>query len=334
MNQKTAILLINIGTPENPTTGKVRKFLRSFLNDKRVMDIPFLLRKILVNLIIVPFRAPKSAKLYQKMWTPDGSPILVYGNSLKEKIQHKLGANYTVELGMRYSKPSIEDGLQKIFRLSPSTIIIVPLFPQYASSTTGSAVEKALSVISKWEVIPELKIINNFYSNTGFIDAFTNRIKHYNLRTYDHILFSYHGLPLRQVYKAHEMRSCEDLKCIDEITDSNATCYQAQCYETSRLIAKQLNLPTTDYTICFQSRFAKKWLSPFTDDVIKNLAKKGFKKLLVVSPSFVADCLETIVEIGIDYNELFRSVGGESLTLVKSLNDQDDWVETLSAIIE
>jgi ferrochelatase len=330
----TGVLLIQLGTPNSPSVSDVRKYLSEFLNDPRVIDIPYLLRKFLVNIIIVPFRAPKSAKLYKQLWTDKGSPLLFYSESLKEKVQFALGNNFEVELAMRYQSPSMDAVLGRMQKKGYERIIIFPLFPQYASASSGSAIEKALRIIKQWWVIPELKIISQFYNNEDYISSVVEQGKKYNHSEFDHILFSYHGLPVRQVDKVYtDGKPCEDHNCETEINQSNQFCYKSACYATTRLLAEKLNIPKEKYTVCFQSRLDKKWLEPFSDKVIIELAKKGAKKLLVFSPAFVADCLETIVEIGHDYFQLFKANGGSHLQLVESLNDSPRWVHAVKNII-
>jgi len=334
MKMKTGVLLINLGTPDSPSVKDVRKYLFEFLNDPRVIDIPATLRFLLVNLIIVPFRAPQSAKIYRELWTENGSPILKYGKSVKEKLQLALGDNYEVELAMRYQNPSMDDVLVKMRMKNYKQIIIIPLFPQYASATTGSVIDKAMKIIRKWWVIPEVKFINQFYDNEGYINTIAEQARKYNPDEFDHILFSYHGLPLRQVDKVYANGTkCDEHKCETEINEKNRFCYKATCYATTRLIAARLNIPEEKYTVCFQSRLDKKWLEPFSDKVIIELAKKGAKKLLVFSPAFVADCLETIIEIGKEYQQLFEKHGGEKIQLVESLNDHPMWINTLKEVV-
>jgi len=330
----TGVLLIQLGTPDSPSVSDVRKYLSEFLNDPRVIDIPYLLRKFLVNVIIVPFRAPKSAKLYKQLWTDKGSPLLFYSVSLKEKLQSALGSNFEVELAMRYQNPPMESVLERMKEKGYEKIIILPLFPQYASASSGSAIEKVLEIIKQWWVIPELKIISQFYNNEDYINSVVEQGQKYNLADYDHILFSYHGLPVRQVDKVYnDGKPCSDHNCEIEINPSNQYCYKAACFATTRLLAEKLNIPKEKYTVCFQSRLDKKWLEPFSDKVIIEHAKKGTKKLLVFSPAFVADCLETIVEIGHDYSILFKENGGIQLQLVESLNDNPHWVNALRNMI-
>jgi protoporphyrin/coproporphyrin ferrochelatase len=330
---KTGVLLVNLGTPDSPSTADVRKYLSEFLNDPRVIDIPWALRKMLVNLIIVPFRSPKSAKIYKKLWTKDGSPLLIHGNAVKEKLQASLGNDYDVYLGMRYQNPGLDAVLGVMQKKNYDKIIVVPLFAQYASSSTGSALEKVMQLISRWYVIPEVKFISQYYNNPSYINAFVARGKQYDLNAYDHILFSYHGLPVRQVDKVYGNSLCSDHNCEDHVDDENKFCYKATCYETTRLIARQLGIPEAKYSVAFQSRLDKNWLEPFSDKVVAQKAKEGAKKLLVFSPAFVADCLETTIEIGEEYNEIFKEHGGEKVQLVESLNDHPLWIETLKEMV-
>lgn len=333
---KKAILLVNLGTPDSPSVSDVRKYLTQFLNDARVIDISAAGRFMLVNGIIVPFRAPKSAKLYQHIWTANGSPLTIHTKNLADKLQKALGDNYIVEWAMRYQNPSLKSVLNRLREMKPSEITILPLYPQYASSSTGSTAEHILKELSSWEVIPSIKLINKFYDNPHYIKALVKSAEGYDLNAYDHILFSYHGLPERQINKAsvhYGDNSCHFGNCCDVITDKNQYCYRANCFETTRQLVKHLNIPNGKYTSTFQSRLDDAWLKPYSDKVIEDLAKLGAKKLLVFSPAFVADCLETIHEIGTEYNEIFKEHGGESVTLVKSLNDNDFWVEAVKNII-
>ena len=334
MRSKTGVLLINLGTPDSPSVKDVRKYLFEFLNDPRVIDIPAIARFFLVNFIIVPFRAPKSAKVYRDLWTEKGSPILLYGESAKTKLQEQLGEKYKVELAMRYKNPSLNNVIKQMENKNYGMIIILPLFPQYASASTGSAIEKAVKLISRWWIIPEIKIISQFYSDEGYLNTIIERAANYNIDEYDHILFSYHGLPVRQVDKVYSDGSlCEEHNCDTEINESNLYCYKATCYATTRLLAEKLKISKNKYTVCFQSRLDKKWLEPFSDKVVIEQAKNGAKKLLVFSPAFVADCLETTVEIGIEYQLLFEKHGGEKIQLVESLNDHPMWIDALKNLV-
>lgn len=333
---KTGILLINLGTPDSPSTSDVRKYLTQFLNDPRVIDINPISRFLLVNGIIVPFRAPKSAKLYQHLWTKEGSPLLIYGQKVKQLLQEQMGNEFIVELGMRYQNPSIETALNKLKTAKVEKIIILPLYPQYASSSTGSSVEEALRIISGWEVTPSIKIISKFYDNPDFINALVSVGKKYDINAYDHVIFSYHGLPERQIRKAsthYGSDTCQLGRCCESITKNNMYCYRAACFETTRQLVKRLNIPEGKYDTTFQSRLNDRWIKPYSDEVIVQKAREGKKKVLVFSPAFVADCLETIYEIGVEYDELFRNNGGEKIQLVESLNDDSIWIRALHGMV-
>lgn len=335
--KKTGVLLIQLGTPDSPRTGDVRRYLSEFLNDPRVIDIPWLARKILVNGIIVPFRAPKSAKIYKELWEHGKgiSPLITHSVNVQNKLKEIFkNENVTIELAMRYQNPSLDSVLERMHQANYDQIIILPLFPQYASASSGSAIEKAMNIIRKWWVIPEIKIISQFWENEGYINSIVERTKAFNISDYDHILFSYHGLPERQVDKVYEGTDlCTDQPCESEVNDKNKFCYKATSYATTRLIAAKLGLKEEQYTVCFQSRLDKKWLTPFSDKVVEEQAKKGAKKLLVFSPAFVADCLETIIEIGTEYQEIFEKHGGEKVQLVPSSNDHPLFVKGLEEMI-
>jgi ferrochelatase len=334
--KKTCVLLIQLGTPDSPRTSDVRRYLSEFLNDPRVIDLPFLARKLLVNGVIVPFRAPKSAKIYQELWDmSDGvSPLITHTENITELLQEKMDEQFTVEFAMRYQNPSMDMVLEKIRKVNYDKIIIIPLFPQYASASSGSAIEKAMNIIRKWWVIPELKIVSQFWDSEGYINSIVERSKAFDLTSYNHVLFSYHGLPERHVDKVYEGTDlCTDQPCETELNEKNKLCYKATCFATTRLIAKKLNLKESDYTVCFQSRLTKKWLTPFSDQIVEEWAKKGAKKLLVFSPAFVADCLETLVEIGSEYQEIFEEYGGKTVDLVPSSNDHPEFVSCLNELV-
>lgn len=331
---KTGVLLINLGTPDKAEWSAVRRYLSEFLNDPRVIDIPWLLRKILVNGIIVPFRSFSSTKIYKELWTEEGSPLMIYGEEVTHKLQDQLGEEFGVHLAMRYQNPSLEKVLGEMRLKNYQKIIIVPMFPHYASASSGSAMEKAMRIISKWWVIPEISIISQYWDHPGYIKAFVERGQQYNIDEYDHVLFSYHGLPERHVDKVYDDGvPCADHNCENEITEDNKYCYKATCYATTRLLAEALNIPKEKYTVAFQSRLDKKWLEPFSDEIVKERAKLGDKKLLAFSPAFVADCLETTVEIGIENQEIFEEHGGEKVQLVESLNASPTWIDTIEEMV-
>lgn len=335
--RKTGVLIVNLGTPDSPSVPDVRKYLREFLMDERVIDIPFINRWFLINFIIAPFRSPKSAKIYKQLWLPEGSPLKIYGYSVEEKLQKKLGDKYVVKLAMRYQSPSIESVLTELRKECFTDIVIIPFFPQYASASTGSVYKKVMEVIKDWEVLPELRFVNRFLDHPKFIKAFADLGKKYLVqREYDHLVFSYHGLPERQIIKGDVTKSfCQLGSCCDKLDHINQHCYRAQCFETTRLLVKAMDIPEGKYTTCFQSRLGKSpWIQPYTDEVIPELAKKGIKNVLAFSASFVADCLETTIEVGDEYKELFEENGGEHWQLVESLNDSDIWIEILEDLVK
>lgn len=329
----TGILLVNVGTPDSPSVPHVRKYLAEFLNDPRVIDLPWLWRKILVNLIIVPFRAPKSAKIYKMLWTEKGSPLITHGLGLRDALQKELGHGYKVELAMRYQSPSISSVLEDLRKLNLDRIVVVPLYPHYASASTGTVHQEVMRLVSKWWVIPEMRFISQYYDHRGYIQAFIERGREHDIAGYDHVLFSFHGLPERQVDKVYDDGLCANHACEQGVDHSNKFCYKATCYETARQIAAGLNIPADKYTVCFQSRLDKKWLEPFSDAVLEEKAKAGVKRMLVFSPAFVADCLETTIEIGHEYLEIFKENGGEHLQLVESLNTHPTWVNAVKEIV-
>jgi len=333
---KTGILLINLGTPDSPKTSDVRTYLTQFLNDPRVIDINPIARFILVNGIIVPFRSFKSAKLYKAIWTKDGSPLLINSMKMKDLLQKELGENFVVELGMRYQNPSLELALNALKAAQVEKIIMIPLYPQYASSSTGSSVAEAMRLMKNWEVTPSIEVISKFYDNPDFIDACVDRAQKYDLSAYDYFVFSYHGLPERHIMKGsahYGADSCKLGSCCDTITEKNQYCYRANCFETTRQLVKRLNIPQGKFETTFQSRLDNKWIKPYSDKVVEAKGKEGMKNILVFSPAFVADCLETIYEIGAEYDEIFKEHGGEKVTLVESLNDSPLWIEALKKMV-
>lgn len=329
----TAVILINVGSPDSSSTKDVRKYLSEFLNDPRVMDIPWLLRKVLVNLVIVPFRAPKSARLYRLLETEKGFPQIYYGEAVKEKLQQQLGGEFHVFLAMRYGLPGLREVIGQILDEGYHKLFAIPLYPQYASCTTGSALSLIIRELQTREVIPELQFVSQFYDHPGFVRAFAARIRASGYQEYDHLVFSYHGLPLRQIRKVHPHVDPADCSCETELPAHGKYCYKAACYETSRLIAAELGLGPDHYSVAFQSRMSADWMEPFTDELLVKIAGEGVSDVLIAAPSFVADCLETTVELGIDYKELFLRSGGKSLSYVESLNDRDEWVEVLRDMV-
>lgn len=332
---KKGVLLVNLGTPDAPTYGAVYRYLKQFLMDRRVIDINPIARTLLVKGIIAPFRSNGSAKLYQQLWTEEGSPLKIFGYKLKEGVQEMLGEEYIVELAMRYQNPSIEAGLQKLKEAKVTEIIVFPLFPQYSSACVGSVHDEVMRLVRKDWNIPVIKFVGSYYDHPKVIDAFEARGRQYNVDDYDFVIFSYHGIPERQIYKGDDFNHCKLGECCNCITLENQYCYRAHCFATTRAIVERFNLPKDKYTTCFQSRLGRDpWLQPYTSDIVEQLAKEGKKNVLVYCPAFVADCLETTIEIGVEYMEEFEEVGGEHLQLVEGLNDHPLWIEAVSYIIK
>lgn len=329
-----AILLINLGTPDSPDKKSVRSYLRQFLNDPFVIDMPRIARLLLVNLIIIPFRLNKSTKLYKRLWTESGSPILLHLENLRERLQHESVEKYPVYAAMRYGNPSIQSVLSAIDQSGVKEVLVLPLFPQYASSTTRSIVHAVQKHKKKLQNIRDIKFIWQFYDDPGFINAFCKRIAGYQPESFDHIIFSCHSLPERHIQLIHPEHRVHGCVCEQKMPVYGKECYKATGYQTARLIAGALNLSQDHYTVSFQSRFAKKWIGPFTEDVVVQLAREGKSRILVVAPSFVADCLETIVEIGQDYRELFIRHGGKELVMCESLNAEEEWVEAVKKLVD
>lgn len=339
MNKKAkkGVLLVQLGTPDAPETPDVKRYLTEFLMDGRVMDIPYMGRSLLVKGVIIPKRAANSAATYKTIWDKEtGSPLMYYSLLQKEMLQEQLGEEYHVELAMRYQNPSIESVLERMQGMFLESIKVVPLFPQYASATTGSVIEKVMETMRKWQYFPNVSFVSNYCEDEDMISVFAqNGLKH-NIADFDHVLFSYHGLPVRQLGKVDPSGklSCPDSGCDSCKVEVNPFCYLSQCYATTRAIAGKIGLNTDKYTVCFQSRLGKTpWIQPYTSDVLHNLANKGVKKLLVFSPAFVADCIETLDEIQVEYADEFKALGGEEVVMVESLNGDPKWIEALKKLV-
>ncbi len=332
MIKTKALLLVNLGTPDTPSYWSVYKFLNQSLK-KFVIDIPAFFRFILVNFIICPLRSFSSSKIYRKLWNPTtGSPLLHNTKKLSEKIENLL-PDFDVAYAMRYQKPSIEENLNKLLANNPDELIILPLFPHYAASTTGSVFAEISRVLNKRWSVPKVKFINQFYDDEAFLDAWIDQAQSFDIKSYDKIIFSYHGLPLSHVDKIYPDSLCSDNDCESGITEENKFCYKATTYETTKLLANRLGIESTEFIVSYQSRLTKNWLEPFSDEVLKELALSGSKNVLVFSPAFTADCLETIIEIGDEYKELFIEAGGKNLDFVPSLNYSDKWANAIIKII-
>ncbi|MBS2097610.1 ferrochelatase [Carboxylicivirga linearis] len=333
----TGILIVNLGTPDSYKRKDVKKYLAEFLMDGRVIDIPFWKRFLLVRGIIAPFRSRKVSVEYNKLWLENGSPLMVYGQQLVNKLQglfNNDGDETVVELAMRYQSPSVESGLNKLKEKAVERIVVLPLFPQYASATVGSVAQKVMEIISKWEVIPSIEFINDYHDEPEYIKAFAQKVEaDMQEKKPNHVLFSYHGIPERHLENIQKQNNklCTWPNCQCEKENKvQRFCYRSACFNTTKLIAAETGLSEEKYTTSFQSRLGKSpWIKPYTDVTIEELAKKGIKNLLVVSPSFVADCLETTLEIGEQYKELFIENGGGEFNFTESLNADDKWAEAV-----
>ncbi|MDQ3364403.1 MAG: ferrochelatase [Myxococcota bacterium] len=331
------LLLINLGTPDAPTTTAVRRYLREFLGDPRVIDINAVGRALLLNLVILPTRPAKSAHAYRSIWDPErGSPLLYHSQDLAAGVAAKLGDRWRVQLAMRYGKPSIADGLAALDRAQVDRIVVLPLFPQYATSSTGTAVARVMELASERWTMPSLDFVPAFFDDPGFLGAFEQVAAPALAEARpDHVLFSFHGLPVRQIVKTDPAGThCfQSPGCCDTL--ANPSCYRAQSFATARDLAKRLGLPPDRYTVCFQSRLGRTpWIQPYTDVEIDRLAKAGVKRMAVLCPAFVADCLETVEEIGIRARQQFQAAGGEELVLVPSLNATSGWIDAVAGIAE
>ncbi len=331
------VLLINLGTPDAPETGPVRRYLREFLSDPRVLDIPPAGRAALLYGVILPFRPAKSAEAYRKIWMKEGSPLLVHGNALRDRLQDALGPAWAVELGMRYGNPSLGSALEKLRARGARELTVVPLYPQYASSSTGSSLQRVYELVGQAWNVEALRVLPPFYDRPAFLDAFVDVARPVLAEARpEHVLFSFHGLPERQVKKSDPTGAhcLERADCCDVQVAANRWCYRMQCFSTARGLAQRLGLEPGRWTVTFQSRLGRTpWVRPYTDVVIPELARSGVRRLAVFCPAFVADCLETLEEIGIRARNDFLAHGGESLTLVPSLNAHPAWVRGLTQML-
>lgn len=333
---KKGILLVNLGSPDSPEPQDVKKYLGEFLMDERVIDVPLWARTLLVKGIILNTRPKASAAAYKKIWWKEGSPLIVLSERLQDKVQQK--SEIPVGLAMRYGNMSIHKGLQDLVNKGVEEVLLIPLYPQFAMATTETIVVLADEI--QKEYFPNLKIesLPAFYNDPEYIEVLSQSIKrHLNGMSYDHLLFSYHGVPERHIRKSDITKShCKiDGSCC--ITDSKAHqfCYRHQCYEVTRLVGENLKLAEGTFSTSFQSRLGfDPWLQPYTDRTIERLGKKGIKNMAIVTPAFVSDCLETLEEIAMEGQEIFHEMGGKEFTTIPCLNDDDSWVTLLAKWIK
>lgn len=333
---KSGLLLVNLGTPDAPAAPEVRRYLAEFLSDPRVIDIHPVARWLLLHLIILRVRPAKSAEAYRKVWSSTGSPLLHYGRELERGVRAALADDdVPVALAMRYGKPSIDAGIEQLLAAGCERLIVFPLYPQYASSSTGSTLEALYrNVAARWNA-PYVSIVPPFYDDPRFIGAFAAVGKEH-LREFapDHVLFSFHGLPERHIRKGEDAPGhCLRESCCDQVGVQNRNCYRAQCFATARGITQAVGVEPGRTSVAFQSRLGRTpWIRPYTDERIVELAKSGTRRLAVFCPAFVADCLETLEEIGMRADEEFRAHGGEALRLIPSLNDHPEWIATVASM--
>jgi ferrochelatase len=330
---KQAVLLANLGSPDAPEVQPVRRYLNQFLMDPYVIQLPWALRRMIVSLFVLPTRPKASAEAYQSVWTEQGSPLIVLSEHLKKAVAAQV--DKPVEMAMRYGNPSIESQLRKLCEdPDVSDIFYIPLYPHFADSTITTSVEEAKAVIAKHQLPVTLTVIEPFYDNPDYIEALYASAASYLDQDYDHLIFSYHGLPESHITKLDKSGShcLQQTECCSIPHEAHETCYRHQVFATTHAFAERANLDPSSYTVAFQSRLGRaKWLEPNTEDIVRDLADKGAKKVLVMCPAFVTDCLETLEEIAIRAEEVFIEAGGESLTLIPCMNDHPAWVEVLSA---
>lgn len=335
MSKKTGVLIGNLGTPKSPSRADVGKYLRQFLMDKYVIGKSPLFRWLLVNLIIVPLRAGKSAKLYKSIWTENGSPLLAYSRSLVGKLRTSLGENYTVALGMRYGEPSIESALLQL--KDCDSIILFPQYPQFADSSYTTWMDEAIRCADKHKLKSKIKIIPPFYNNSLYLEALEKNIrKQLEGKEIDHILYSFHGLPVSHLTRLDTSgKHCmKKPNCCDQILQINSRCYRAHSFFVASSMSTRLKLEGKG-SVSFQSRLGREpWIEPYTDVELALMPARGIKKMAVAMPAFTADCLETLEEIHVAGKETFKKAGGEEFHALYCLNDDDHWVEALKKMIE
>lgn len=327
---------MNLGSPDSTSVKDVRKYLMEFLMDARVIDTPFLWRSVLVGGIIVPFRAPNSAKAYQSIWTEEGSPLIVITKQLQAALQQIV--NEPVQIAMRYGNPSMQFAFDELSKIDGiEEVLAIPMYPHYAMSSYETAVEHAKKVHKKKKYGFDLKFIKPYYNDPAYVHALTESIRPYLNQEFDHIVFSYHGIPERHIFKGDVTgKHCLKIpNCCETPSPAHRQCYRHQCIETTRIVAERLQLPKEKYSFSFQSRLGRsEWLKPYTAKRLEEMPSEGIRKLVIVCPAFVSDCLETLEEMGVEGKHSFIESGGESFTLIPCMNTQPLWVETLQGWID
>ena len=329
------VLLVNLGSPDSPSVPDVRRYLREFLMDGRVLDVNWLLRFCIVHFAILPRRPRQSAEAYHTIWTPAGSPLVVTSRNVQAKLQERVSV--PVELAMRYQNPSVPQAVRSLAQKRVDEVLLIPLFPHYAMSSFETAVERVKEVAA--ELAPQMRIQVQppYFQEPAYVAALVGSAEEFLRRGYDHLLFSFHGLPERQIRKSDPTGGhCLVVEnCCATPSPAHATCYRAQCFKTVTAFVKQAGVPEGKYSVAFQSRLGREpWLKPYTDFELPRLAQQGVRKLLVVCPAFVSDCLETIEEIGLRGRETFVAAGGTEFALIPCLNEHPLWLEALDRMVE
>lgn len=325
------VLFLNLGSPNTPTVGAIRRFLAAFLNDKRVISLPFLVRQLLLYGLILPFRPYKLVAAYQAIWTPQGSPLLSHARDFHAALVARL-PNVAIEVAMQHSEPHWKPALVRLLEKNLDKLIILPLYPQYASATTGAVLEEVLGYLKLQTVIPHLEVIRDFYQHPAYIAPLAKKIKE-GRAAGSHLLLSYHGLPQRDIEAIEPISAACKTGTACPVMGYTA-CYRAQCFATTRGVAQVLGLKPEDYTVSFQSRLGRiPWIQPYTDDVLLTLRTQGIVDLTLVCPSFVMDCLETLEEIGMRAKDQWESLGGQRFTLIPCLNSDPEWISAIPEII-
>lgn len=329
---KKGILLVNLGSPKSTKVEDVREYLDEFLMDERVIDYRWFFRALLVRGIILKTRPAKSAEAYKTVWTDEGSPLIVITEKLQKKLQKIV--DVPVEIGMRYAEPSIETGIRKLTEQGVTEIVLFPLYPQYAMSTTETVVEKAEEVRKKHFPNVKINYVEPFYNREIYLNCLAESIREKLPQDFDALQFSFHGVPERHLYKTDPTKTCKIGDCCNQDWNpSHKFCYRHQCFKTTEKIIEKLSIPKEKTVVSFQSRLGKdKWIEPYTDETLENLPKKGVKNLAIVCPAFVSDCLETLEEISVEGKEEFLHAGGENFHYIRCLNDEDRWVEVVKTL--
>jgi ferrochelatase len=333
---KQGVLLINLGSPDSTSVPDVRRYLREFLMDGRVIDVPFPIRWAIVHLAILPFRPKQSAHAYKEVWLPEGSPLVVTSRNVAKALQEKLGEEFPLELAMRYQNPSIESAVRKLKDRGVTDLLVVPLFPHYATSSFETAAVRAREVAVKIAPGMSVTVAPPYYNHPEYVAALVESARPHLREGFDHLLFSFHGIPERHLRKG-DPTYCHCLKapdCCNIPSPAHATCYRAQCFATVRAFVAEAGIPEGKYSVSFQSRLGSDpWLQPYTDKELERFGHEGVAKMLVICPAFVSDCLETLEEIAMQGKESFLEAGGKEFGMIPCMNEHPRWIEALEQMV-